>query len=176
MQFDLNGASQYVRVTPWRDRHGLDWLIVAVVPESDFMEAINANTRITILLCLVALALATLVGLITSRLLVEQILNMIQVAEALSKGNWQQQVSEPQSHELALLAKAFNRMAGHLQTSFTQLEHNAHHDALTGLLNPAAFKLKLVEAIDRAAHDSKASDAATSSPQFAVLFSGFRSL
>lgn len=148
-QFDLNGIRQFVRVTPWSDRSGLDWLIVVVVPESDFMEVINANTRTTILLCLASLAIATLIGMMTSRLLVKQILHMIEAAEALSRGSWQQMVSEPQSHELALLAKAFNRMAGHLQTSFTQLEHNAHHDALTGLLNATAFKVRLEEAIAR---------------------------
>jgi diguanylate cyclase (GGDEF)-like protein len=171
LQFDLNGASQFVRVTPWHDRRGLDWLIVVVIPESDFMETINANTRITILLCMGSLAIATLVGLITSRLLVKQILNVVNAAEALSRGNWQQQVSEPQSYELTLLATAFNRMAGHLKTSFTQLEHNAHHDALTGLLNPAAFKLKLAEAIARHADQSEMDgERSASSHQFAVLF------
>ncbi|MBI4784735.1 MAG: EAL domain-containing protein [Oscillatoriophycideae cyanobacterium NC_groundwater_1537_Pr4_S-0.65um_50_18] len=164
-QFDLNGTRQFVQVTPWSDRSGLDWLIVVVVPESDFMEVINANTRTTILLCLASLAIATLIGMMTSRLLVKQILHMIEAAEALSQGNWQQMVSEPQSHELALLAKAFNRMAGHLQTSFTQLEHNAHHDALTGLLNPTAFKVRLEEAIARYDYQAVTGNAQLASDQ-----------
>uniref|UniRef100_B8HZI0 Cache domain protein n=1 Tax=Cyanothece sp. (strain PCC 7425 / ATCC 29141) TaxID=395961 RepID=B8HZI0_CYAP4 len=43
-------AHQFVRVIPFRDRQGLDWLIVIVVPESDFMAQIQQNTRTTILL------------------------------------------------------------------------------------------------------------------------------
>jgi len=33
-----------------------DWLIIVVVPERDFMDQINANTRNTIMLCLAAFA------------------------------------------------------------------------------------------------------------------------
>ncbi|TVQ53213.1 MAG: sensor domain-containing diguanylate cyclase, partial [Spirulina sp. DLM2.Bin59] len=41
------GRFYYLRVIPYQDAHGLDWLIVAVVPESDFMGAIYANLRRT---------------------------------------------------------------------------------------------------------------------------------
>lgn len=56
-----------MQVTPWKDKWGLDWLVVVVVPESDFMEQINANTRTTILLCLGALGVAIALGIYTSR-------------------------------------------------------------------------------------------------------------
>ncbi|NJR66119.1 MAG: hypothetical protein HC772_13630 [Leptolyngbyaceae cyanobacterium CRU_2_3] len=86
LDFNLQGENQFVRVAPWRDSAGLDWLIVIVVPESDFMETIHANTRTTILLCFAALAIATLLGLITSRLLLKPILQMVNAAEALAAG------------------------------------------------------------------------------------------
>ncbi|WRH66395.1 MAG: cache domain-containing protein [Planktothrix sp. GU0601_MAG3] len=65
--FTQAGEKYFVQVTPWKNQVGLDWLIVVVVPESDFMQQINQNTRTTILLSIVALLIATLVGLITSR-------------------------------------------------------------------------------------------------------------
>ena len=37
LTFNRNGERQFVQVTPWQDPLGLDWLIVVVVPESDFM-------------------------------------------------------------------------------------------------------------------------------------------
>ncbi|NJL90060.1 MAG: hypothetical protein HC916_09910 [Coleofasciculaceae cyanobacterium SM2_1_6] len=46
--FSFNGEQQFVQVTPFQDGRGLDWLIVVIVPEADFMGQINANTRITI--------------------------------------------------------------------------------------------------------------------------------
>ena len=55
LKFQINGAWHYVQVVPTQDSHGLDWLVVVVVPESDFMAQIHENTRTTILLSLGAL-------------------------------------------------------------------------------------------------------------------------
>jgi Cache domain len=44
----INGQNKYVQVAPWRDKLGLNWLIVTIVPESDFMEQIQTNTQHTI--------------------------------------------------------------------------------------------------------------------------------
>jgi hypothetical protein len=46
-----------VQVAPFQDDRGLDWLIVIVVPEADFMEQITANTHLTIVLCLASWSL-----------------------------------------------------------------------------------------------------------------------
>jgi diguanylate cyclase (GGDEF)-like protein len=150
-QFDfyLNSQRKIVQVTPFSEKNGLDWLIVVVVPESDFMGTINTNTRITILLCLVALLLSVVMGILTARWLVYPILITINAADALSQGDWYQHVPESKVNELALLAKAFNRTAKQLKNSFVQLEYNASHDALTDLFNQKAFNLKLQEAIKR---------------------------
>ncbi|MBP0006288.1 MAG: cache domain-containing protein, partial [Cyanobacteria bacterium SBC] len=67
LKFRANGERQFLIVSPWQDEWGLDWLVVAVVPESDFMAQINANTRNTIVLCGVALALAIGLGIVTAR-------------------------------------------------------------------------------------------------------------
>ena len=149
LDFELENERMYVQVMPFQDKQGLDWLVVVTVPESDFMETINANTRTTVLLCLAALAVATLIGLVTSRRLIRPILGVISAADALSKGNWDQHLSASRFGELALLAGAFNHMAEQLQMSFSALQYNAHHDPLTGLLNQSAFRLRLRDAIAR---------------------------
>lgn len=149
VDFDLNGQRKLVQITPFKENYGLDWLIVVVVSEADFMGTINQNTYITILLCFAALVLAILIGVITSRWLIHPIWRTINAADALSRGDWYSRVPESKTYELALLAKAFNHTAQQLQTSFSNFEYNAHHDALTGLLNQTAFKQKLEEAIKR---------------------------
>ena len=47
LDFLLDGERQFVQVTPFRDAYGLDWLIVVVIPEADFMAQIQANNRQT---------------------------------------------------------------------------------------------------------------------------------
>lgn len=145
---NINGEREFVRVTRFVDEFGLDWLIVVVVPETDFMAQIYANTYTTILLCFLALMVAIAMGLTTSRYLIQPILRMISVAEALSNGQWEQRVPESRLQEIGSLAKAFNSMAKQLQDSFSKLHYSAYHDALTNLMNRAAFNERLEKLIN----------------------------
>ncbi|MBD2445593.1 HAMP domain-containing protein [Nostoc sp. FACHB-152] len=120
--FLMNGQRRYVQVSPWRDQFGLDWLIVVTMPESDFMAQINANTQITVLLCLSALAIATLLGILTSGWITQPILALNQASKAIADGNLNQQVITSRIQELEALGKSFNQMAAQLQISFTALE------------------------------------------------------
>src|SRR4028119_1903346 len=76
LTFDVDGKRQFAQVTTMRDGRGLDWLMVVVIPEADFMERINANTRSTILLCLAALILAIALGIFTARSITQPILRL----------------------------------------------------------------------------------------------------
>lgn len=121
-QFSLDGNNFAAQITPFSDGRGLDWLIVVVVPESDFMDQINANTRTTVLLCLSALVLATLLGFFTSKWIVGPIEHLSRAAAGFSQGEWNRTVPMDRSDELGVLARSFNSMAAQLQASFTTLE------------------------------------------------------
>lgn len=127
LNFKLDGERQFVQVAPWQDELGLDWLVVVAVPESDFMAQINANTRSTIMLCLLALGVAIASGFYTSRWITRPILQLNQASEAIAGGELDQKVDEEfKVDELSVLAQSFNRMAGQLRSSFTALaETNA---------------------------------------------------
>lgn len=122
LSFKLDGESQFVQVAPWQDELGLDWLVVVAVPESDFMEQINENTRSTIMLCLLALGIAIALGFYTSRWITEPILQLNEASEAIANGKLDQKVDEEfKIDELSVLAKSFNRMAEQLRFSFSAL-------------------------------------------------------
>ncbi len=55
-----------IEVAPLADGRGLDWLVVVVIPEADFTQEIRANTRRTVVLCVVALLLSLLLGILAS--------------------------------------------------------------------------------------------------------------
>ena len=59
--FTRDQERQLVQVVPFQDGRGLDWLIVAVIPESDFMGQIAANTRNTLAFCVLSLIVAIIV-------------------------------------------------------------------------------------------------------------------
>jgi signal transduction histidine kinase len=122
LQLEFAGEQHFIHLMPWQDEYGLDWLVVVVVPQSDFMAQIHANNRTTILLCLVALMVATLLGLYTCRWITRPILSLNQASVAIADGNLDQRVKASGIKELGHLAHTFNRMAQQLQESFTALE------------------------------------------------------
>ncbi len=122
LEFMLANQRQLVQVSAIRDERGIDWLSVIVIPESDFMAQIDANTRTTILLCLGALVGATILGIFTSRWIARPILKLQKASEAIASGTLDQKVEARGIGELEALAASFNQMAGQLRTSFTELE------------------------------------------------------
>ncbi|MBW4456728.1 MAG: response regulator [Nostoc indistinguendum CM1-VF10] len=122
LNFTADGMHYFVQVKSWKDQLGLDWLIVAVIPESEFMEQINANTRITILLCAIAFLVATTIGMLTAQWIIKPILQLNISAKKIAKGEWEQTPEIQRSDELGELAKSFETMAKQLQASFSTLE------------------------------------------------------
>lgn len=112
---------QFITVTPWRDNFGLDWLIITVVPESDFMAQINANMRNTVMLCLLLLVVAIAIAIITANSITQPIIRIAKASEHLASGNFDQQVEGSQIIEIERLANSFNKMAGQLKNSFEKL-------------------------------------------------------
>lgn len=122
LKINFQGEPYYVHIAPWRDQYGLEWFVVTSVPESTFMAQINANTQTTVWLCVGALAVATTVGLFTSRWLAIPILHLNQASQAVAVGDLKQIVTGSSIRELNSLAHSFNQMAGRLRESFTALE------------------------------------------------------
>jgi signal transduction histidine kinase/DNA-binding response OmpR family regulator len=122
LNFVFEGERQFVRVSPWQDRQGLDWLVVLVVPESDFMAQIDANSRMTVLLCAIAFGIAIYLGLITSQWIAKSIARLSQASGAIATGNLDQQVRVQGIREIEMLSHSFNQMAKQLKDSFEQLE------------------------------------------------------
>jgi len=122
VEFKLNGKRQFLEVLPFKDGFGLDWLIVVVVPESDFMAEIDANNRTTIALCLATLAIAMLTGVALTNWVTSPILRLNDAVKDIAKGNWNRKVELDRTDEVGQLADSVNQMAEQLQASFNTLE------------------------------------------------------
>ncbi|NMF57794.1 SpoIIE family protein phosphatase [Pseudanabaena yagii GIHE-NHR1] len=118
----MDGKRQYLLAQPYSDGKGIDWLVVVVVPESDFMEQINQNTQNTMLLSLVALVVVIVLGMLTARLITAPILRVYQAANRLAKGDLGEQVTPSAIAEINELSNAFNKMSEQLKESFETLE------------------------------------------------------
>lgn len=122
LNFYLKGKRHFIQVLPFKENRGIDWLIVVVVPENDFMQEIDANNRVTVLLCIAALIVAVIVGVLILRWIIQPILTLKASAVALAQGEWEKRIEIKRSDELGELAKSFNSMADQLQSRFVELQ------------------------------------------------------
>jgi len=126
LNFLVNEKKQFVQVFPFQDDKGIDWLIVIAVPENDFMEQINKSRHTTILLCLLALFLATVLGIVTSEWIARPIGQLGKAASAIAGGDFEQKVTASSVKEISALATSFNLMSQQLKQSYAQLEDYSH--------------------------------------------------
>lgn len=127
---DVGEQSYFVQVNPWRDELGLNWLIVVMVPESRLMAQIDQNTRITILLCLLAVAIATLLAAVIARYISAPVLELSVASQHLAEASRRQfadgrlvpVLKNLSIREFEALATTFHQMSEQLQSSYAKLE------------------------------------------------------
>ncbi|MBG1260992.1 ATP-binding protein [Nostoc commune] len=121
LDFSFDGKRQFLEIRPFQGEANVNWLIVVAVPEADFMGQIERNTQTIIFLCLGALGLATLLGIITARWITVPILYFSTVTKDLADlTNGKDSVVTVQGiKELEVLGGSFNEMMQQLRKTFT---------------------------------------------------------
>ncbi|ODG99444.1 hypothetical protein A4S05_37690 [Nostoc sp. KVJ20] len=123
LDFSVDGKRQFLEVRSLQGKPDVNWLIVVAVPEADFMGQIDRNTQTTIFLCLGALGLATLLGIVTARWITQPILYFSTATKDLTDfTNDENSVVKVQGiKELEVLGESFNEMTQQLRKTFTAL-------------------------------------------------------
>jgi signal transduction histidine kinase len=117
LNFSFDGKRQFLDIRPLQGERNVNWLIVVAVPEADFMGQIERNTQTTIFLCLGALGLATLLGIITARWITQPILYFSTATKDLADfTNGEDSAVIVQGiKELEVLSGSFNEMMQQLR-------------------------------------------------------------
>jgi len=84
--FEIEGERYFLNVSPVRDPYGIDWLVVVVIPESDFMAEIIKTNLMTVLVSLVALAFSILLSDFIAQKIASRISDINQTAQAFISG------------------------------------------------------------------------------------------
>ncbi|MEB3828865.1 cache domain-containing protein [Phormidium sp. CCY1219] len=117
LKFNLDGKSQLVIVNPIEDERRLDWWIVAVVPEADFMGPVQAQTRVTIILLAIALVVAIFLGIAIARWLIRPILRLSAAAQDIEAEHFKPENLADvtrRNDEVGQLARVFQDMASRI--------------------------------------------------------------
>ncbi|EAZ90319.1 two-component hybrid sensor and regulator, partial [Crocosphaera chwakensis CCY0110] len=148
-----NGQRIFVNICPYQDTKGIDWLIVVAVPEADFMAQINHNTKMTVELCITALGIAIIIGVLTSEWITKPILKISKASEAIASGKLIQKVDAKGIKELHKLAHSFNYMAQQLSASFAALEQS--NDKLENRVQKRTLELQKAKEVADSANQAK---------------------
>jgi signal transduction histidine kinase len=125
LSLPIHNHTHFLNIRPFGKTIGLDWLIVISLPQSNFTQQIEANTRQTLILALLALILALLSALLTSRWLTRPINQLSQAASLIAQGQFDQPLTLESSQEVNQLRDSFNHMRQNLSDSRHQLQDYA---------------------------------------------------
>lgn len=117
LHLNINQERQFIQITPYSDRNGVDWLVIISVPAAKLISAIEANKNQTLVLYFLILTAAGVTSVFTANLISKAILNLSYASQALARseaalraaqevahiGSWEE-LSDRKQLELALQA------------------------------------------------------------------------
>lgn len=122
LQFQLNGEKQHILVSPLKDVIGLDWFIIVVIPQVDFMGQIQANNRTNLAISFIATLVAIAISILLAHRITQPIHQLAESAQSLADGSWVEiQNKHSLIAEISTLTDAFNQMTRRLRQSLDNL-------------------------------------------------------
>ncbi|QNP29050.1 PAS domain S-box protein [Cylindrospermopsis curvispora] len=132
--FEFNGSSNqryFSHIYPYQDQYGLDWLIVAVLPESDFLDKIHTNLNITLIFSAITLLIFVGLSMVLDHWIIQPIRDLHTAAKKLSEHrfdsldlDWDLKLKSilNRRDEIGQLGDSFQSMAEDLALSFTRIK------------------------------------------------------
>ncbi len=120
--FEMDGERHFLQISPIRDHYGIDWRVVVVIPEADFMADIHDGLRITAVLVAAAMLVALLVGIVTAGWVTRPVQRLNASTRALARREWREPARRAWISEIDQLGRSFARMARRLNASLDRLQ------------------------------------------------------
>ena len=123
-RFTYNSMNHYLHVVHFNDGLGLDWRVVVVIPEADFMGEVQANRRNIMWVCGLATVGAVLVSLLVAKWLSRSLTVLSTASQTIGSGNLAEPVpSLDSSWEVMTLATSLEDMRHGLKVGRDRMEN-----------------------------------------------------
>lgn len=113
--FEWQDQTILLQARPIRDKESLDWLVVTLVPENDFMAEAHAGRRRSILIAVIAVTATILLGIVLATLAVRPFLSLVSQLRRIGEGDLEREVHLDQTPEFAQLSNEINSMTAGLR-------------------------------------------------------------
>ncbi len=146
LEFRIQGKRHFLQVSLINDEYGLEWLVVVVIPEMDFMAKIYQNNSITAILIFGFLTITIVIGIIAAQKISQPISQLNTTARSLATEIGNTHVPETSRIlEISELTKSFNQMTRQLRQMLKRLTAEiAEHDKAEKALRISEERLELV--------------------------------
>jgi phosphoserine phosphatase RsbU/P len=111
----LDGEPMQMVVSSFQNRRNLDWLIVTLVPDSDFLADVQRSRMHSLILGALAVVAALGLGIVIARWLARPILAIVDHAQRVGNGDLDARIFRKDNREIAQLSTALNAMADGLK-------------------------------------------------------------
>lgn len=112
---EVDGEPMRMVVSPYRNRLNLDWLIVTLVPDADFLAGVERNRARSTAFGIIAVVLMLGVGITTAILLMRPFLALVAQVQRVGDGHLDEQIHRNDNLEMKQLSSAINQMVADLQ-------------------------------------------------------------
>ncbi|MDD3348671.1 MAG: diguanylate cyclase [Bacilli bacterium] len=126
---------------------GVNWLVIAAVPESIFMKDVLNSMIWSVLVATLSLLLLIFIYIILMRRYLKPVKTLLNVSEEFSQGNLSKRIDIVRNDEIGLISQGFNNVADKLEALITNLDDTVkqrtaeleeNKDALQLILDSAA--------------------------------------
>ncbi|MCZ2201723.1 PAS domain S-box protein [Cylindrospermopsis raciborskii] len=184
--FEFNGSNDqryFSHIYPYQDEYGLDWLIVAVLPESDFLDKIHANLNITLIFSAITLFIFVGLSMVLAHWIIKPIKHLNTAAKKLSKDGFNSldldldlklKLILNRRDEIGQLGESFQTIARELALSFIGIQTalQESQDKFTKIFHSSPDPILIHQIINPNIHGCILLDV---NPSF-LLFSGYSEL
>ena len=149
-EFYVSNERQFAQALSLGEEYGVDWVIVVVVPESDFTAQIVADNQIAGLIILAAIVISFFLSVALARRINAPISQFIEATKALANQEWGGAVANrSRIGEINDLALSFNQMSIKLRAALDNLSSEIleREQAQRSLLESESRYTELVENI-----------------------------
>jgi sigma-B regulation protein RsbU (phosphoserine phosphatase) len=108
---DVDGTPTQLVVSSFKNRRNLDWLVVTLVPDSDFLAGVQQARRQSLMIAAAAAMGALLVGAAMAWWMLRPILAVVAHARRVGGGDLDARITRGDNLEIAQLSAALNDMA-----------------------------------------------------------------
>ena len=111
----------FIKTQPY-EKMGLNWLIIAAVPQETYMAPLMQGIYYSLLLTLIVIFLASFLYVKSTNVVLEPIQSLIQTTVRFTAGEFSERAAVFRDDEIGILSRAFNKMADEICQLLNSLE------------------------------------------------------